>query len=121
MNTKIVGRKGEEIAAKFLSEKGYEIFCKNWTCRWGEIDLITIFKGILVFVEVKYRNSLDFGYPYEAVNYRKKAVLVRSISRFLLLGNVWGCNWRLDLVSIYIIGGKVNIKHFEGIPLDGLF
>ena len=121
MDTKTAGRKGEEIAANFLAKKGYEVLYKNWTCRWGEIDLITKFKDILIFVEVKFRNSLDFGYPYEAVNYRKKMVLARSIKRFLLVENLWDCNWRLDLISIYVSDGNTNINHFESIEMDGIF
>ncbi|OGC56335.1 YraN family protein [candidate division WWE3 bacterium RIFCSPLOWO2_12_FULL_36_10] len=121
MNKKATGRKGEDIAATFLIDKGYDVLYRNWTCRWGELDLITKFKDVLVFVEVKFRSSLDFGYPYEAVNYKKKTILARSIKRFLTISNLWDYNWRLDLISIYVSGGNTNIKHFESIEMDGIF
>ena len=50
-----IGKLGEQLAAKYLRAKGYKLYAKNWKCRVGEIDLISIDNDKLVFVEVKTR------------------------------------------------------------------
>lgn len=76
--TKIsLGKKGEEIAQKFLEDHGFKIIDKNFRSRVGEIDLIAEDKDTLVFVEVKTRFSSEFGAPEEAVTPYK----VKNISK----------------------------------------
>ena len=66
------GRKGEEIAAEHLEQKGYRIAAKNWRAGRGEIDLIAWWKEkCLVFVEVKTRGSVAWGKPEEFVGKKK--------------------------------------------------
>ena len=69
---KINGRKAEDVSAAWLREKGMEILCQNYRCRFGEIDLIGRDDGYLVFVEVKARRSETCGYPGEALTIQKK-------------------------------------------------
>ena len=60
---KITGSQGEAIAQKFLKDQGYKILATNFTCKIGEIDIIAQQKKTIVFVEVKTKSNLDFGYP----------------------------------------------------------
>ncbi|MFH0702977.1 MAG: YraN family protein [bacterium] len=66
------GKIGENIAVEFLMKKGFKILARNWRySRYGEIDVIAIDGQTLVFIEVKSRSSLNFGYPVEAINFSK--------------------------------------------------
>lgn len=72
-----LGIKGEELAVKFLKKKGYRIISRNFKSPIGEIDIIAEDLGTFVFVEVKTRSDESFGYPFEAVNYKKREKLRR--------------------------------------------
>ena len=77
-----VGSHYETVAEQCLKKQGYKILERNFYCRQGEIDLIARDGEVLVFVEVKYRKSLNQGDPMEAVNDRKQRRIVnRSPSR----------------------------------------
>ena len=62
-----LGKKGEEIAANYLAEKGYKIIARNWRFGKDEIDIIAEHDNFLVIIEVKTRSSSDYGEPEEAV------------------------------------------------------
>lgn len=62
------GAAGEELAVAYLQEKDYLILERNWRCKHFEIDIIASHQNILVFVEVKTRNSLAFGFPEESIS-----------------------------------------------------
>ena len=65
---KTLGKLGEDIAIRFLKYKGYKVIEKNFSCRYGEIDIIAQNSKFLIFVEVKTRTNLNYGKPVEAVN-----------------------------------------------------
>ena len=67
-----VGKWGEQAAADFLAERGYEIVARNLRTPYGEIDLIAQKDGFTIFVEVKARTSKVFGPPEVAVTPRKQ-------------------------------------------------
>ena len=77
MHNKRLGRLGEDVAARYLVSRGYEIIARNWTCQAGEADIIARDDDILVFAEVKTRSSTEKGFPSEAVDSKS----VGSISR----------------------------------------
>ena len=74
-----LGRRGEDIAARFLADAGYRIVERNWRCSRGEIDIIAQQSQWLVFVEVKTRSSLNYGHPLESITMAKLARL-RSLA-----------------------------------------
>ena len=65
---KETGKLGEDIAVHYLKQNGYVILDRNFECRQGEIDIITLDEKEIVFVEVKTRTSNKYGAPSEAVN-----------------------------------------------------
>lgn len=75
-----VGSHYERVAEQCLKKQGYKILERNFYCRQGEIDLIARDGEVLVFVEVKYRKSLNQGDPMEAVNDRKQRRIARAAS-----------------------------------------
>jgi putative endonuclease len=74
-----VGRYGERIAARYLTESGLTVLARNWRCRDGELDIVAREGDVLVFCEVKTRSSELFGDPAEAVG-GKKAARLRALA-----------------------------------------
>ncbi|OYZ02644.1 MAG: hypothetical protein B7Y37_02325 [Sphingobacteriia bacterium 28-36-52] len=62
------GAVGEELAVAYLLERDYLILERNWRCKHLEIDIIAAHENLLVFIEVKTRNSLVFGFPEESIS-----------------------------------------------------
>ena len=89
-NRRKTGERYEEKAADFLRENGYQIIEKNYRCRLGEIDLIARDERDpvrpLVFIEVKYRSSLRYGDPVEAVDLVKQKKIIR-VSQYYRVGH----------------------------------
>ena len=72
LHKKLLGRKGEKLAVKFMKKAGYRLVKRNFYTPFGEADLIMEKDGTTVFVEVKTRSSDLFGEPIDAVGYRKQ-------------------------------------------------
>ncbi len=108
-----IGRYGEERAAVFLQDRGYEIIERNWRSQTGEIDLIAKDRDRLVFVEVKTRNGSGFGHPFEAITANKVARMRRLVADWCATKQVSGVKVRLDAIAVLITGGKVHIEHLK--------
>jgi len=100
-DSRSAGRKGEDLACRFLKKDKYKILEKNFRCRQGEIDIIAEDrKGVLCFVEVKARSSEDFGLPIEAVTHRKQKKLLATAFIYLENKNIQSRDMRFDIVSV---------------------
>lgn len=117
MCKKIIGKKGEELATKYLTNKGIKVIKQNFYCKFGEIDIIAKDGEELVFVEVKTRTNSKFGKPAEAVNYNKKKHLYHSIECYLYLNNVSNTKIRIDVIEIYLDCKGNVINHIKNICL----
>ena len=105
------GNKGENLAAEFLQQKGYELVTRNYRYKHAEIDLIVKRNDVLVFVEVKTRSSTSFGEP-EAFVDTKKAAKIFEVAEQYTYENNWNGNIRFDIVSV-MIGDSNEVVHFE--------
>ena len=81
---RIIGNQTEEAAQRWLTAQGMTTVARNFQCRTGEIDLIMLERGTLVFVEVRYRKSSAFGAGAETVNWHKQKKLLRTAEYFLM-------------------------------------
>lgn len=110
-----IGKFGEDIASKYLKDKGYKIKERNYRTFLGEIDIICEYKGNIIFVEVKTRNSDKFGYPEEAINLAKQRKIIKNALCYLSRYHLWGKNCCFDVVLISIFNHKdiKNIKHIS--------
>ncbi|MDF2156951.1 YraN family protein [Algoriphagus sp. CAU 1675] len=107
------GRKAETLAAEWLQGKGYELIAQNYRYKHAEIDLILKHKGLLVFVEVKFRSGTGFGYAEEFVDYAKKKLLVKAADQYIYETD-WHNDIRFDIVGVYKDrSGTINFRHFE--------
>ncbi|MBM4276913.1 MAG: YraN family protein [Deltaproteobacteria bacterium] len=102
MQKKELGKKGEEIALRFLKKNGYRILEKNYICKMGEMDIIGKEKDTLVFIEVKTRTSTEFGPPQLAVNSRKQKQLSRVALNYLNEKRLKDVKARFDVVAILL-------------------
>lgn len=116
MNNKVVGKIGEVIASNYLKEKGYTIIHRNWTCHWGEIDVIAEKENVLTFVEVKYRRRMFNGHPSEAMTFYKKKSLQRSINMFLAKNYITK-PWRVDVLCVNRVGKSWRVDYYEYVSL----
>lgn len=96
------GRAGEERAARYLSERGYDVRARNWRCVQGELDIVAFDGPDLVVVEVKTRRSDAFGHPFVAVDGRKRDRLWRVASAWMRAHpeQARGRRLRLDVIGI---------------------
>ena len=99
MDKQKLGAKGEEKGAQFLKRQGYKILCRNFKTRVGKIDIIAEHKKEIVFIEVKTRSSLKFGYPEEAVTNRKKKHLFKA-SQYYLLKSKTDKPYRYEILAV---------------------
>lgn len=83
MNNKEIGNSGEDLACEVLQRQGYKILCRNYRCKYGEIDIIAYKDRELLFVEVKTRLSKGFGRGREAVNAAKRQHIKYAAEYFL--------------------------------------
>lgn len=82
-NTRKVGQLQEERTALELEKHGYRILERNYRCRIGEIDIIAMHQGYLVFIEVKYRKNEKAGYAAEAVTRKKQQIICRVADNYI--------------------------------------
>ena len=107
-----LGKKGEEIAARYLSGKGYNILERNWRFGKDEIDIIAENDNFLVIVEVKTRSTGYFGNPEEAVDEQKQRFLIRAANEYVNQKET-DKEVRFDIFSIVIEPNKQTIRHIE--------
>ena len=103
---------GETKAVEYLISKGYKIIDRNYRTKIGEIDIIAIISGVLVFVEVKSRTNINYGYPYEAVNWRKQDKIIKSSYIYMKQKGFNDHQIRYDIIEVYL-KEKPKIKHIE--------
>lgn len=98
---KIIGSLGEEAARDYLTKNGYKILTTNYSCRFGEIDIIALERNCLVFVEVKTRTTGKYGHPENAVNYWKKKHLELTARSYIDYNHLGNYIARFDVVEVF--------------------
>ena len=113
MNNKLLGNYGEDLAVRFLINKGYKIIERNFRIRGGEIDVIAQEGGALVYVEVKTRTSHAFGLPEESVSYHKLKFIERASKFYRVSHANLPQLERIDVVSVDLSGKYPDINLFK--------
>jgi putative endonuclease len=115
-----LGRWGENLAAEYLTQKGYIIIGRNVRTPYGEIDLVARYDATdqpsaIVFIEVKTRQSDALGPPEISVTPQKQARLISAAQAYLLAHPELVGDWRVDVVAIRGSHRKSRpeIVHFE--------
>ena len=110
------GRRGEDLAHRFLRDQGYTIVARNYRLASGdaEVDLIAWERDTLVVVEVKSRASSDFGPPERAFDAEKHQHLLRAARQYARVRSVPMDSIRFDLVTV-ILTNPPELKLFRGV------
>lgn len=95
------GISGEQLTAKMLADKGYDIVAMNYHSRFGEIDIIAENDEYIIFVEVKTRNEKSIAEAKEFVNAKKQKKIILTAMQYLSL-NETEKQPRFDVVEVYI-------------------
>lgn len=112
-----LGKAGEEEVCKWLISKGHTILERNWRAGKQEIDIISLDRDGIHFVEVKSRTAPVQGEPEEAVNPAKQRNIVKAARRFMTLkGNELSDNLEIwfDIAAVTFDGGDVRLNFFPG-------
>ena len=115
MDKKLLGRYGEEQAAGFLKKKKYKILGLNYSCRFGEVDIIAQKGEYIAFVEVKLRKNADFAQAREFVTVNKQQ-RVSTAAQLWLANNPTDKQPRFDVIEVYApdgMEGPLQINHIE--------
>jgi len=105
--------RGEDLAAQYLQSKGYTILERNWRRRFGEIDIVALKEGVMVFCEVKRSRFSGPSHPEIRVDLKKQFKLARLARAYLATDppNVESC--RFDIIAVKTIQGRDVIEHIE--------
>ena len=115
LTPKQFGALGEQYAAAWLEEHGWTTLSRNWHTRYGELDIVMLNpEYTVVFVEVKSRRSMHYGYPQEAITPAKQHNLRKA-----------ACDWLLDrrnrvphsAVRFDVVRGHHRSSRHEGFPV----
>ena len=119
--TQKVGRQGEKLAAKYLSQKGYVLLGQNYSKPWGEIDLIMKKGKLIQFVEVKSLSQLprvgevDYYEPGDKLTEEKKDRLYKTIHSYLEEKNLRDYDWQLGACLVYLSEEGNEVEFIEEI------
>lgn len=106
------GKIGEQMTAKYLTDKGYLILEHNYRRGHLEIDLIALDEDELVIVEVKSRAYDNILQPEDAVDHKKRQALIRLANEYVKTHNRKE-NVRFDIVTVVSKADGAEIKHLK--------
>ena len=113
-NKRKTGSEGEDIACEYLTKLGYEIIERNYQYGHGEIDIIAKDDDIIVFVEVKYRKSLEYGPPESAITKGKQKQVRKTAEAYLYDKEIKDTSCRIDVIAILHFPSKESqIEHYK--------
>ena len=109
-----LGRRAEDIAHRHLQRHGFIIVARNYRMASGagEIDLVAWDDDQLVFIEVKSRQSEDYGAPDRAIGPQKRSSLLRAAREYALHADVCWESVRFDVVNVVFASNPPLITHF---------
>ncbi|RDY60117.1 YraN family protein [Flagellimonas nanhaiensis] len=106
------GKRGEQIAADFLIDKGYNIRARNYRFQYAEVDIIAEKDGILSVVEVKSRTHGFLEDISETVNKKKIRLLTLAANEFVLENDL-DLEVRFDILLVIQEKEKYTVEHME--------
>lgn len=112
-SNKIIGSRGEQLAAKFLTINGFEIIERNFRHGHGEIDLIAKKGKLIVFCEVKTRRTETYGPGELAVDHRKQKKIRMVAEAYVSSRDLEDYEFRFDVVVVEPRGKTSRIRVIE--------
>ncbi len=113
---RIKGKEGEEMAESYLRKQGYRIIEMNHQTKFGEIDLIVSKNDVLIFVEVKFKQTEDFGTPEEMIGQNKLSQVRRTAELYLLTNpDIEKQFQKYQIDAICIVEETGRVSHHENL------
>ena len=107
-----VGAWGEESAARYVLNRGYEIIARNVRTPYGEIDIVAMFDNIVIFIEVKTLTSSKNFYPEHNITARKQEHMLNAAQHYAMENEI--DRWQIDVIAVEGKPGEApKITHFE--------
>ncbi len=114
MNNVEVGREAEQRAAEYLIKRGYFILARNFKfMHLGELDIVAREGTTLVFVEVRYRKSRNYGTPEGSLTSKKLRTIRRVAEAWMARNHYHRCACRFDVIAVDDCTGREEIRHHE--------
>lgn len=114
-----LGRKGEKFAAKYLKRHRFRIISYNYSCKYGEIDIVAENKQYIVFVEVKTRHEGQMLPPQFSVDYKKQRRIMKTANDLLSRYDT-DRQPRFDIAEVIVNEkGKLSINYIENAFTQG--
>ena len=112
---KPLGRRGEDMAARYLRRRGYKIIARGQGWKGGELDIVALDGETIVFVEVRTRQSDAPTRPEESVDLNKQRRLTRLAVGYLKRHRLFDRPARFDVIGVVWPGGQRRpvIRHVE--------
>jgi putative endonuclease len=108
------GRIAERLARRFLEERGLRLLVCNYSCRYGELDLVMRQRQRLIIVEIRYRRDLSFMAPGESISLAKRRRIARATLHFIQHNPRYQSQpVRFDVVSL---SGPLEDSRIDWIP-----
>lgn len=107
-----IGKLGEEKAIAYLKNQNYKVLAVNWRHKKLEVDIIAQDGEKIVFVEVKYRSSAEFGEPETFVSLKKQRFMVAAANNYVIENNI-DLEVRFDIVGILLKNNQAVINHLK--------
>ena len=99
MNSREIGFAKEKEVSSYLKKLGYKIIETNFSCQFGEIDIIAKHKKTIVFIEVRFRKSNVAGSPQETVTYQKQQKIIKSAITYIKQNDL-KTDFRFDVAAV---------------------
>jgi len=107
------GLAAEGLACRHLEDEGFSIVERNHRSRAGEIDIVARKEGLLLFVEVRFREDVGFGSPEDTVDLKKRLRVVKAARHYL--ADAYSGSWdeaRFDVIVIEGTGESATLRHY---------
>lgn len=108
----LLGKKGEEIAERFLLKKGYKVMAKNWRYKKLELDIIATINNLLIAIEVKTRTTNFVENLNEIVTKKKQRFIIEATNAYMEKFEI-DLEAQFDIIFIVINNGKFNLRHIK--------
>lgn len=106
----LLGIKGEEIAQRYLEQKGLVVLRRNWRHRKAEVDIVALDGDQIVFVEVKTRTPGQPVAPHESLRRRKTEMLLEAADAYMRAYEP-DREARIDFVAVFVKGDTHRVEH----------
>lgn len=111
VDTRLYGQEGEAAAVRMLEAEGFHILARNFSCAWGELDIVARKADLVCFVEVRMRSHAAWGDPAHTISFRKQRRVVKAALHYLFAHDLREHMIRFDVVTIVGRGARAQMEH----------